>query len=91
MKNKLPTSEEVKKANEEAAVIILEKIMNNHYSPATICPKCKKGKFGQIPILIKASIADSVMCTNCGEIGMKCAVYKGEDSCDCQDNSKNEI
>ena len=85
MKNKLPTSKEVNEANEAAAVIILKKIMNNHYSPATICPKCNWGKFGQIPIMVKGRIIDSVMCPNCGEIGMKCAAYKGKDSCACQE------
>jgi len=68
---------------EEIGDIIL-KITVNHWRPDKLCPLCE-GEVKQTGIIIGKFLIDGVQCQNCKTLGNKCAAYKGENCCVCQD------
>ena len=87
------TLEEVNKINANVIAEVVIKITTNHWGPGEKCPVCGDGIIGQIGIVLPIAdfqgqgLVDGVVCSNCLRIGMKCAKYKGENSCACQDKN----
>ena len=76
------------KITKENVKSFLLSLLENHWQPDTIHQNCG-GLIVQQPVIADVNglqiIVDSVVCQKCGEIGMKCALFKGKNACMCQE------